>query len=128
LLHMLELPIYIFLLGILIHFYGIKGAAFAWFTRIVLDFMLLHYNAFKSFPGLLPTILDRDNIFLAIVLVMFFSISLLLKHFISDINYLLPVWAINFLLTIIIIWKSVLNDNERTFIKTTLKSVNVKYR
>lgn len=46
--HLLELPIFLIMLFVLINMYGIKGAAIATATRMVLDFVLLHgYTAHK---------------------------------------------------------------------------------
>jgi len=45
--HLIELIIYLFLLFILINNLGIVGAAIAWFVRVIGDFFLLSFYAYK---------------------------------------------------------------------------------
>lgn len=40
--HLFELPIYIIFLFFMLDFFGIEGAAIAWSSRMILDFILLH--------------------------------------------------------------------------------------
>jgi O-antigen/teichoic acid export membrane protein len=41
-LHMVELPIYLVVLFVCLHRYGITGAALAWSLRMLVDLVLLH--------------------------------------------------------------------------------------
>jgi len=125
-LHMIELPIYIILLGILIHFYGINGAAIAWFIRIILDFIMLHFRAFQLFPGLKNKLFTHDIELLTLILLMFFIISMFMKQYILYSNALLVLWIAIIVLMIFAIWKFVLDESERIFVISYLKVVRFK--
>ena len=126
LLHMIELPIYIVLLGVLIHFFGITGAALAWFIRIILDFIMLHHRAFKLFPGLKNKLFSQDIELLTLILVIFYIISLFMKKYMFYSNTLLVLWIAIIGLMIFALWKFVLDKSERIFVKSYLKAVRFK--
>lgn len=59
-LHLLELPAFLFALGLGVHLFGITGAAIAWSLRVLVDGLLLYFVAAKMHPALkcvLPRIL-----------------------------------------------------------------------
>lgn len=51
-LHLIELPIYLFLLWWLLHLYGIVGAAMAWTLRVAIDTILLFLMSNRLLEGL----------------------------------------------------------------------------
>lgn len=59
--HLVELPFYFALLYLLIHGFGIVGAAWAWLIRVMADAALLGGGAFKMFPRLFEQFKDKKN-------------------------------------------------------------------
>jgi len=59
-LHLIELPVYLMVLYLLIRGFGIRGAAFAWMLRAMIDSTLLYFLARRLLKPALPsTRLDR---------------------------------------------------------------------
>lgn len=70
-LHVIELPIYIFLIVVLVAAFGIAGAAVAWTVRIALDTAMLFGLARAYFPAL------RKQLLLAPVMAVLLSLTVL---------------------------------------------------
>ena len=54
--HLVELAIYIPLIWILVKYFGLVGAAFAWIIRVIIDFSLLQHTAKNIQNNNLPLI------------------------------------------------------------------------
>ena len=70
-LHVIELPIYIFLIVVLVAAFGIVGAAVAWTVRIALDTAMLFGLARAYFPAL------RNQLMLALFMAGLLSLMIL---------------------------------------------------
>ncbi|MBN2031112.1 flippase [bacterium] len=117
--HLIELPIYLFLLWVSITTFGILGAAYAWLFRVTLDFVLLYRWSFKFLPKLSEEIRSIDIRKILTLLLLFglilIPIRLMVAHLIIRIILLsgliiLLGWAI---------WLLILDTSEKAFIKST---------
>lgn len=90
--HIIQFPIYFILLWILIHFYGVLGAALAWLTRMVFDSILMFSACYKIMNWRCGRITNMVNISHFILLIMVVSIgfyeNLLLKLIVIALVYI----------------------------------------
>ncbi len=117
--HLIELPFYIFLLGFLIKGFGITGAAYAWFLRVTFDFVLLFIWSFKFLPELTEEI-RSINIGKILTLLILFGLALIPVHLLIT-HFLIRLILLSGLFILLgwIIWLSILDTSEKTFIKST---------
>ena len=113
-LHLIELPIYLVIVWFGLKYYGIKGAAFAWFIRMFIDLLGLIYFSEKLNSHV------RDFIYKPIVLMFFGLLSLVIVSSINDLF-----WRLFLALTILFIYSFVtirlfIRDNLFVLIKTYL--------
>ncbi len=116
--HLIELPFYIFFLWFLIKTFGIIGAAYAWFIRVTIDFVLLFMWSFKFLPELSKEV-RVTNIWNVLKLLALFGLILIPIHLIV-VQFIVRIvlLCILFILLGWIIWLSVLDTSEKAFIKS----------
>ncbi len=118
-LHFIELPFYLAFLWLMIRVFGIKGAAFAWMIRAMIDSTVLYLVARRLLNLEEPFTLTHRIVFPAIIFgilmsAMFLKISLPLKFV-----YL----ATTLCLHLAVGWLLLLSDNEKDVVKKLLSSV-----
>jgi O-antigen/teichoic acid export membrane protein len=115
-LHIVETPIYLCLVWWMIRTYGISGAAFAWFFRVLMDTILLF---FVSQFVLKEAKIFNIKILLCAIFFSLFSLTLaLLSGEDSEIKFLLFVsMIIVFLLTS---WFLIVSSDDRILMKTLI--------
>ncbi|MBF0484401.1 MAG: flippase [Candidatus Omnitrophica bacterium] len=109
-LHLIELPVYITGLLFLVKMFGIKGAAIAWSTRIIIDAIVLFIIAFRLLP--------YDRVKLKVTLGILGGTLVLLAGtwFMTNI-YLKMTAAVVFLIGFSwLSWKKFLNTDDRQFL------------
>jgi O-antigen/teichoic acid export membrane protein len=118
-LQLAELPIYLFLMWIVIQKAGINGAALVWFLRMIVDALLLFFFAKKNLMINLEMKFKLEHLLFSLVIVVSFLIFLLegtmLKMF-----YLLSVLLIFFFL----VWRYLLVDDEKQFLVARIKRLH----
>lgn len=117
--HLIELPFYIFLLWFLIKGFGITGAAYAWFLRVTFDFILLFTWSFKFLPELIEEI-RSIHIGKILTLLILFGLALIPVHLMTT-HFMTRLILLSGLFILLgwIIWLSILDTSEKTFIKST---------
>lgn len=123
--HLIQVPIYIVLTWFLIKGIGIEGAAIAWALRILLSLFLLLLLCYKM--GLLRAnfLLQNGLLKSTVVLWAISGITIAVKSFIpfSLINTLL-ISSVLIVFLLIVIWKWLLFQEDRFFLKRTIFNLN----
>lgn len=117
-LHFIELPFYLAFLWLMIRAFGIKGAAFAWMIRAMIDSTVLYLVARRLLNLAEPFTLTHRIVFPAIIFgilmsAMFLKISLPLKFV-----YLATILCLH----LAVGWLLLLSDNEKDVVKKLLSS------
>lgn len=115
--HLLEFPLYLFLLWLLIRNFGINGAALAWTLRVSLDASLLFLVAIRSYPLIIRKIkIGNIGRTLLLILLSFCSI-LLLDNILSNTVYKVFFAGLSLFIFFILAWHFILDNSERQMIK-----------
>lgn len=106
--HLLELPIYLFLLYYLTTAFGITGAAIATSVRMIFDFLLLHFYTVKYYRF-------KSHY---LTLIIGTVLPVLLGFYISDFDFLLKIVSASFLLILLTLyfWLLVFEKEMKSFI------------
>ena len=117
LINLLEFPIYILVMWLLIHLYGIKGAAFTYMLMATIDAAAMYFTARKMFG-----IRFESKIF---VVIFFMMIAILIIPFMLD-DTIVKVIIFVFVITVysILMWSKFLSLEEKKFIRSKLKFSN----
>jgi len=125
--HILQVPIYILSTWLLIKTMGIEGAALSWTIRILLSSVLLFFTCWKVRLFKPIFLLQNGSFKFAVVLCVISGITIVIKSFIpfSLINISL-IFSGFMMLMLVIIWKWVLDQEDKAFIICTVNSFNLK--
>lgn len=117
LVNLIELPFYLLFMWIAIKNWGIKGAAFVWLVRIIIDTSILFFIAQK-----------KDNVFAGYgkkLLTFFIMISILVvTQLIDDIPIKAVIVAVVLGGYLILAWKHFLERDEKSYMISLLKKVS----
>jgi O-antigen/teichoic acid export membrane protein len=113
-LHLIELPIYLPMLWLAIHRYGILGAALAWTGRVALDGLLLFWMA-SRFLGENPALVRRMAFGLLAALA-----GLLLPLLGGDLMLRIVLVIAVLVAYLLVTWTAVLDDGERLMLRGRL--------
>jgi O-antigen/teichoic acid export membrane protein len=117
LINLAELPVYIFVMWILIINYGIKGAAAAYLIMATIDALVIYLMANKSFSiNFVSNIHTLSFIVMMAILIVPFLLSDILIKVIFSLVYLL--------VFMISTWKFFLSNEEKYFLISRLKNTN----
>lgn len=115
---LIELPIYLFAMWLVIKHAGIKGAAFVWLLRMVIDALILFFFAQKQISAHFKFNFKFSHIFiLMLILTSIFSVL------ISDLSLrfiLIPIIILTFSF---ISWKYLLVEEEKMFLISRIKII-----
>jgi O-antigen/teichoic acid export membrane protein len=125
--HLLEFPLYLFLLWFLVKDFGINGVAFAWVLRVSLDALLLFWFAIKCYPLIIKKVMDCNIGLTLLFLLILFCFLLLLDIVLSTIIYKLILLSLSLLGFGFLIWRFVFDEEERHFVIATLQK-RLKYK
>lgn len=114
-LHLLELLPYVGLLWIMLHYYGIAGAAFAWFIRVVIDTLGLGYFAGKISKHNVDYV--RGSLLILVLIIGILTSSLLLSSLMIRIVFALTLLVVYMGLAL----KQLRRDNVFTWLASSLK-------
>ncbi|MBN2423437.1 MAG: flippase [Calditrichaceae bacterium] len=115
--HMVELPIYLFLLWYAVQEYGINGAAYIWTFRVIVDCFLLIIITSILFMHK-AYILTKLN-----YLYLFSLITLIIPFFINGLRERMVYFIIVLILTMLIHWKIILSKIDRIDIFKLIYSI-----
>lgn len=110
-LHLIELPIYLPMLWLAIHRFGILGAALVWTSRVALDGILLFLLA-SRFLGDNAVLVRRMTFGLLAALA-----GLILPLLVADLICRAATVAAILVVFVVAVWTSVLDDQERNMIR-----------
>jgi len=118
-LHFIELPFYLVFLWLMIRAFGIKGAAFAWMIRAMIDSTVMYLVARRLLNLSEPFTLTNRIVFPAIIFgilmsAVFLKISLLLKFV-----FLATILCLH----LVVGWSLLISDDEKDVVKKLLTSV-----
>lgn len=113
-LHLFELPVYLVCIWYFVKNFGIEGAAMAWLVRVFIDGICLFIMA-----GQLVSF-KKKEVFFMVVLFFMVLLSCYYSLMLSTIITKLYFTVILLLLALFFIWKKVLSDAERLFLKKIL--------
>jgi O-antigen/teichoic acid export membrane protein len=111
-LHVLELPVYLVVLWGLLHWYGIMGAALAWFFRAALDCGLLLFSNFRILPACQVAL--RRTVNLSIVSAGLLAVPIFLPGLWLRIAYVAGVALVSAAFA----WSRMLTPGEKAFVYT----------
>ena len=121
--HLVELPFYLVTLWLLTKTIGIVGAATAWFIRVTVDFFLLYFWSYKSYPNV-AHVLRENKICHEILLLVGFGAFLFLSHVLLGSvlakAVLLSVYLATFSL---VVWYHIFDNSERIFLTSSFKKL-----
>jgi O-antigen/teichoic acid export membrane protein len=112
--HLAELPVYAVLLILMIHRYGILGAAIAWFVRIVIDSTLLFIAAHRR-----QAVLRAAEVNLCLAAVALLGIAAALSSHLSLAATYAGVATVLFLAAA---WRWALRPDERAFLLSRVRN------
>jgi O-antigen/teichoic acid export membrane protein len=113
--HLLEFPLYIAMVLLAIKYYGIKGAAFVWAIRMILDAVLLFTFAGRIFTG------ARFNNMRSKVIATVTAIMLPLAFIPANLDLKVILAAIFLVLYLLITWFYILSHDERQVIRAMFR-------
>ncbi len=119
--HLMELPIYIFFLWFLTKNFGINGAATAWLLRVTLDFSLLYFWAFRSYPNLVHSFRENKIVTEIALLFSLWAFLFLSNFFFSNIFLKVVFLAIGLSITILVVWHNIFDDSEKKLAASILQ-------
>ncbi|MEW5791482.1 MAG: flippase [Pseudomonadota bacterium] len=114
-LHLIELPIYLFLLLWLLHLYGIVGAAMAWTLRVTLDTTLLFWMSSRLLEGLAIYSLRFAMLMISTLL----GLGALVLPMQSGLKWLL--FSMVLIAFAVAAWLLILDQQERTILKSLFR-------
>lgn len=113
---LIELPIYLFLLWIIINEYGIYGASVVYMIRMIIDLFLLTYFSKKIVGQKINYRINTKTIFLFTFILFLFVI---VNNEIIIIRLLLSLVYMAFF--VIFSWKYLLDEDDKDYLKSKLK-------
>jgi len=125
-LHMIEFPFYLAAIWFLISSFGIMGAAMAWLLRTVLDTSLYFWLFYKVLPIDVER-REKPKKVLIIWAVTMLGVGMLLSV-ISVLAVKLVLLAVILITTLLFYWFSLLDDDEKDFLKGMLNKVFRKHK
>ena len=112
--NLIELPFYLLFLFISIKQWGIKGAAFVWLSRIIIDTIILFIIANMRFKIRFGSRSSSFTFFLTLAVLV---IPLFLDNFVLKLSFSI-IWLVIF---ITVAWKFLLSVEERNFLINKLR-------
>jgi len=113
-----ELPVYLFLMWIVIQKAGINGAALIWFLRMIVDALLLFFFAKKKLMVNLEIKFKPEHLLFIILIAVPFLI------FLIEGTMLKMIFLLSFLsLFLFLTWRYLLADDEKQFVVARLKKL-----
>jgi O-antigen/teichoic acid export membrane protein len=114
LINLVEFPFYILLMWYMIHYYGIKGAAFTFMLMATIDAAAMYITARNMFGFRFGS-----NIFLILFLIMIAVITI--PFFMEDTIIKTIIFVVSISGFLFLTWKKFLSDEEKNFIRSKLK-------
>lgn len=120
-LHLIELPLYLVLLWLLIRYFGINGAAFAWMLRAIFDSSAMYILARRMLALKAPSQPDYRLIFGVI----FFGVTMASGFLPLSFSLKLVFLTTILLLHLMMGWSFILNQNERNLLKNLIPFASI---
>jgi O-antigen/teichoic acid export membrane protein len=118
--HLLETPVFAGMAWILIHKFGITGAALAWTLRVTIDALLLFGASFRKLPDNLASLIKNGFFKAGPVFIGFTSGAILGARHFPNLKLKAAVIAGLTIIFVVVSWKYVLDSKERTTIRNFL--------
>jgi len=119
-LHLAELPVYLVTMWILIRYFGIIGAAFAWTARVALDAIVLCELGKRVLPESLKAI-NKLRLELAAAVIVIAACAL-----IPDLDQRLFYMVVMLVLSIPAGWRLILSEDDRKAVRSRIQAVRVR--
>jgi O-antigen/teichoic acid export membrane protein len=124
-LYWIELPLYLVGVVLMIHFFGIAGAAAAWSIRVTIDMLVIVWMAMR-FSEIKLSFLSRAGhlAFASAFLVLPILIALYYDNYSL---FLVPAVLISSLAYLLIVWSRFLEPGERDHVRTLLRTLRYRF-